>query len=277
MRQKTPPTLRRAPGLAHIVITATLWVTAMPLSTDAAPVFSHDAWGKVLAEFVDEKGFVDYQALARDRGTLDEYLGRVRSTSPDSDPGLFPSRQTELAYWINAYNAHVFNGVLDRGPETESVWSGGLISGRRFFVVRDIVVGGTKTNLKKLEDDIIRERYGDPRIHAAINCASVSCPRLPREPFLPETLDAQLDAAMREFVTTESNVEVVAAEGEVRLSKIFDWFERDFLDYEERQGNRDPRLIDYVNRYRPPGERIDRDLDVDFISYDKGINAQGAS
>ncbi len=248
-----------------------------PGAGERPETFAHDIWGKVLEEFVDERGFVDYQRLARNRTDLDAYLDLVRRISPDSDPDLFPTRDHELAYWINAYNAQVFLGVLDRGPETESVWTGGLISGRAFFVVRDIVVGGEETNLKDLEDDIIRARYRDPRIHAAINCASISCPRLPRQPFTGPELDAQLDSAMTEFVTRKSNVEVLAQSREVRLNKIFDWFEDDFLDYEQRQGSADPRILDYVNRYRPQGARIDPSFDVEFIPYDKGINAQGAS
>ncbi len=246
-------------------------MTATTVRTES---FHHDSWAQVLDGYVDERGLVDYQRLAGNRGDLDRYLELVRRVSPDSDPRLFPSRDHELAYWINAYNAHVFAGVLDRGPETESVWTGGLISGRRFFVATDIVIGGKTTNLKKLEDDIIRGRYRDPRIHAAINCASISCPRLPRQPFTAEDLDAQLDRAMREFVTLESNVEVLR--DRVRLSKIFDWFDSDFLDDEARHGNDDPRLLDYVNRYRPEDRRFDRSLEIEFIPYNKGINAQSA-
>ncbi|HVS16119.1 MAG TPA: DUF547 domain-containing protein [Thermoanaerobaculia bacterium] len=236
--------------------------------------FDHGDWGTVLGRFVDHRGLVDYQALASDRATLDRYLAAIEATSPRSAPQRFPGTSHELAYWINAYNAHVFAGVLARGPETESVWTGGLISGRAFFVKRKIVVGGESMSLKELEDDVIRATYRDPRIHAALNCASLGCPRLPREPFEAEALDRQLDAAMRELVSNERSVAIDEARGVVRLSKIFDWFEGDFLELERTRGNESPSVIDYVNRYRAPGHEVTDQLRVEFVPYDKGLNSQ---
>ncbi|MCK7489905.1 MAG: DUF547 domain-containing protein [Anaerotruncus sp.] len=155
--------------------------------------------------FVDEKGRVDYEALARDRAGLDAWLGRLVRQGPKSTPALFPQRNDKLAYYVNAYNALVFQGVLSRGPEKESVWKGGLVSGYSFFVAMKVRLDGETWSLKALEDDLIRKDFADPRIHAALNCASIGCPRLPREAFVPEKLDAQLDAAMREFVDDERN------------------------------------------------------------------------
>lgn len=223
---------------------------------------------------MDERGTVDYAALARAPQALDRFLAAVEGTSPESHPALFPARADQLAYYVNAYNAWVFRGVLLRGPETESVWKGGLVSGYSFFVGMDIVLGGRRTNLKKLEDKTIRARFADPRIHAALNCASRGCPRLPRKAFEPATLDAQLDAAMREFVAEERNVAVDAGARRVTLSKIFDWFEGDFLAFERERGTPGPKLLDYVNRYRTPDARVPRDAAVRFADYDKRLNGR---
>lgn len=223
---------------------------------------------------MDGKGRVAYEALSRDRADLDRYLEALRGVSPESRPDLFPSRAERLAYWVNAYNALVFAGVLDRGPEKESVWKGGLVSGYSFFVSRKFVLGGEETNLKRLEDATIRKGFEDPRIHAALNCASVGCPRLPQVPFLPGTLDEQLDAAMSEFVGDARNVAVDASSRTVTLSKIFDWFEDDFLAFERARGSRDPRLADYVNRYRGPLPALPRDFRTRFFDYDKSLNRQ---
>ncbi len=238
----------------------------------AAEPFSHQDWTSVLAKFVDERGMVDYVALARDRADLDRYLAKIEATSPSSRTPLFPSRDDQLAYWINAYNAQVFKGVLARGPERDSVWKGGLISGKAFFVDMEIVLGGEEMSLKSLEDDIVRKGFQDPRIHAALNCASKGCPRLPQRAFAPATLNAELDAAMREFVGEERNCAVDAAGRTVTLSKIFDWFESDFLAYEKRQGRRDPNVLDYVNRYRAADAQVPRDYRIKFVEYDKAIN-----
>jgi hypothetical protein len=245
-----------------------------PFEESSSSSFSYSGWNAVLSKVVDDRGTVDYGALAKDRAALDRFLTAVERTSPDSNPALFPARADQLAYYLNAYNAWVFRGVLARGPERESVWRGGLVSGYSFFVGMDVVLGGVKTNLKKLEDKTVRAQFADPRVHAALNCASLGCPRLPRKAFEPPTLDAELDAAMREFVSEERNVAVDAAARTVTLSKIFDWFAGDFLAFEKKQGNADPNLIDYVNRYRPAGARVPRDLKVRFAAYDKRLNGR---
>lgn len=246
---------------------------AWPLRTVAAETFSHADWTAVLQRFVDDQGRVDYHGLAADRAVFDRYLAKVESISPENRPELFPTREDQLAYYLNAYNALVFNGVLARGPEEESVWSG-LISGFNFFSRMEITVGGKVTNLKQLEDDVVRARFGDPRVHAALNCASVGCPRLPREAFEPATLDAQLQSAMTEFVNNPLNCKVDEASRTVTLSKIFDWFSADFLDYERRQGTAQPVVLDYVNRFRASDQRIPRDFKVQFSPYDKRLNKQ---
>ncbi|MEM7581898.1 MAG: DUF547 domain-containing protein [Acidobacteriota bacterium] len=235
--------------------------------------FSHAVWTEVLQRFVDDEGLVDYAGLAADRGDFDQYVGAVEAVSPKSHPERFSGRDEALAYYINAYNALVFQGVLERGPETKSVWRG-LISGYAFFVSMKVTVGGEKISLKALEDDIVRAEFQDPRIHAALNCASIGCPRLPQEAFDPATLDAQLDATMQEFVSDPRHVAVEAKSRRVRLSKIFDWFTDDFLDEEKRQGRPKANLIDYVNRYRSPDSQIPRDYSIRFLPYDKGINQQ---
>jgi hypothetical protein len=138
----------------------------------------------------------------------------------------------------------------------------------------DVTLGGTETNLRKLENKLIRAVFQDAHVHAALNCASLGCPRLPREAFVGERLEAQLEAAMREFLADDRQVAVSDEERTVTLSKIFDWFRGDFIDDERRSGNADPNLIDYVNRFRESDARIPRDYRVAFAPYDKRINKQ---
>jgi hypothetical protein len=239
-----------------------------------AETFSHATWTAVLERFVDARGEVDYRGLAADRAAFDRYLGSLARTSPDTDPLAFPTRDDALAYWINAYNAFVFAGVLGRGPDTPSVWGDGWL-GLGFFTARSYVAGGRTFSLKQLEDDVVRGRFRDPRVHAALNCASRGCPRLPRRAFEGDRLEQQLDDAMREFVSEERNCRIDLPRRTVYLSKIFDWFEDDFVDFERRQGTPAPTVVDYVNRYRAPDQRIPPGLRVRFLDYDKRINRQG--
>ena len=118
----------------------------------------------------------------------------------------------------------------------------------------------------------VLRRNCDPRVHAALNCASLSCPRLRREAFEGSTLEETLDAAMAEFVGEVRNCTVNDASRTVTLSRIFNWFASDFVG-----GGREGKakaLIDYVNRYRPPDAQIPRDYRVTFFKYDKRINKQ---
>lgn len=257
--------------LGSTAVLAAMFLTPPPAA--AGEPFSHQDWTAVLEQFVDDRGLVDYDGLAADRASLDRYVQALESVSPTSHPERFPTREDRLAYYLNAYNARVFHGVLARGPEKVSVWSG-LISGLSFFVRMKIILGGESMSLKHLEDDLIREPFQDPRVHAALNCASISCPPLPRRAFDPQQLDAQLDAAMRGFVADPRNCSIDADRRTVHLSKIFDWFAGDFLGYERARGNARPTIIDYVNRYREPDAQIPAGVKVKYFDYDKGINRQ---
>jgi hypothetical protein len=251
-----------------------LAVALAAASTAVGAGFSYDDWTKVLSKYVNEKGYVNYDGLAQDRADFDRFVAAIEKTSPKSNPELFPTKNDQLAYWLNAYNAQVFKGVLARGPEKESVWKGGLVSGYSFFVGMDIVLGGEKTHLKTLEDKTIREGFKDPRVHAALNCASKGCPRLPQVAFLPEKLDEQLTTGMTEFVGEKRNVTVDDAAKTVTLSKIFDWFSKDFLEYEKAHGDADGTQIDFVNRFRGSNPKVPRDDKIKFFEYDKSVNKQ---
>lgn len=258
--------------LAYTVGTGLVFLT--PVAATAADVapFSHGGWTATLRRFVDDQGFVNYKALATNRTTFDRYIQTIEETSPATHPELFPTRGDALAYYLNAYNALVFKGVLGRGPEERSVWRG-LVSGLNFFVLMKVTVGGERMSLKHLEDSLIRRQFFDPRVHAALNCASVSCPRLPQQAFEGAGLEAQLDKAMSDFVNDARHVRIDGDRRVVWLSKIFDWYEDDFLALERDRGNPDPHILDYINRYRI-GAFVSEHFRVKFLPYDKSINQQ---
>ncbi len=245
-------------------------VGSMSISARAAD-FSYDDWNVVLEKYVDDNGLVDYLGLAADRQELDRFVGQIETTGPKSDPDSFPTREHRLAYYINAYNAHVFSGVLDLGPDAKTVW-GFTGTGLGFFVRMKVTVDGETMNLKSLEDNLIRKGFKDPRIHAALNCASVGCPKLPADAFVPERLDEQLDDEMTKFVNEERNCKIDAAAGTATLSKIFDWFREDFEEYEAAHGG--GGLREYINRYRPAVSQLTADLKLGFSKYDKSLNRQ---
>ncbi len=215
----------------------------------------------MLARFVDEHGRTDFDALAANRKDLDDFVANVACVSPATSPQLFPRRADVLAYHLNAYNALAMKGVVDEGV-TDGFTS--FVKRQMFFRLRKVTVGGVSMSLSVYENDVIRP-LGEPRVHFALNCMVRSCPRLPQEAFSADELEAQLEAAAREFLNDPRNVRIDAAAREVWLSSILDFYATDFAPDGKRES-----LIEYVNRYRD--ERIDPGFAVNFIPYDWTLN-----
>ncbi len=217
--------------------------------------FPHALLAEVLREHVDAEGRVDYRSLAEDRAKLDEYIGYVALASPHSHPELFPTREDQLAYWINAYNALAIAGVIDR-PGLVSV----IDQKVEYFYLTRYVIGGRKLDLYRLENGVVREEFDEPRIHFALNCQSAGCPQLPAEAFTPDRLDAQLAFWTEDFVTDPAKVRV--EDGKVLLSQIFEWYAADF----EPGG-----AVAFVNAN---GGDVPTDLPVEHLPYDWALIAQ---
>lgn len=230
------------------------------LAQDALEGPPYAAWASVLRKHVDTLGRVDFAGVAADRRDLERFVAYIYDVGPATHPALFPTRAHVLAYHLNAYNALAMYKVIATGiPAT--------LAGPRkisFFAFGKVRVGGHPITLLRYENTVIRP-LGDPRVHVALNCMSVSCPRLPREPFLPETLDRQLDQEARRFFNEDRNVLVDVNAKVVRFSEILDFYPEDFLA-------KSPSLIAYVNQYREI--RIPEDYTVRFFAYDWTINRQ---
>ncbi len=245
-------------GLLSLISIATS-VPALDAATKALSIGEWEAlWTKVLSRNVDDAGRVDFDALRGDHADLDRVVAFVAAADPMSQPQRFPDRQARLAFYINAYNALAMHGVVAAGvPES----LGGLTK-FTFFYLRTFTVGGKSISLYKFENDVIRP-LGEERVHFALNCMVVSCPRLPRVAFSAAGLDGQLDAAARQFIGDSRNVWIDHAKREVWLSAIFDFYTQDFLAHA-------PSLIDYVNRYR--AAQVPSDFKVRFLEYHWTVN-----
>lgn len=217
-------------------------------------------WSAVLEARVDTKGRVDFAGLEGDRAGLTEVVRFIAAIDPESSPADFPTPESRLAYYIDAYNALAMYGVLEAGVPERFGWFGRI----RFFLLRKFAMGGRSLSLYWLENKIIRP-LGDPRVHFALNCMSVGCPRLPRSAFTAQELDRQLDAAALEFVADPDKVTVDDARKQTRISSIFKFYTEDFL-------KRAPSLLDYVNQYRVA--KIPMDYKIVFLEYDWTINDQ---
>mgnify|MGYP002849127391 CR=1 FL=1 len=255
--------------------------------TAVPTAFSHELLDRVLVTHVNEDGRVDYAALKAAPGDLDAYYLQLSRYSPDSHPDLFPSREARLAYWINAYNAAILKVVISHYPiaGVADVMPPAILffmpekSG--FFLLQRVVFGGDATSLYSLENDLIRARFAEPRIHFALNCASIGCPRLPRRAFTAANLDAELDRETRRFLAEARNLRVDSTARRIYLSPLFDWYENDYLDWlAEQSGGGPVGLLDYIALYAPEGTRLadgEGPYQVEFLDYDWGLNDQAAA
>ena len=219
-----------------------------------------EAWAKVLARFVDDRGRVDFDGITKYPRDLDQYVAWVYAVGPNNQPGLFSTREQVIAYHLNAYNALAMYNVIEAGIPTS-------LAGLRkasFFFLRKLQVGDEPLTLYAYENQVIRP-LGEERVHFALNCMAVSCPRLPRVPFRAESLDAELDRQARFFFSEARNLRIDTATRTVWLSKILDFYTGDFLA-------KAPSLIAYANRYSR--EAIPLDYTVRFIPYDWTVNRQ---
>jgi hypothetical protein len=210
--------VRRAAAAA-----ATMGTLTMPASVTGSPAaFAADAWDGFLERYTqatsDVAGVrVDYARLARDprwRG----FVAGLEQASPPADAN------GRLAFWINAYNVLTIDMVVRHLP-LESIRDVGSLF-RPVWKRPAGKVAGRAVTLDAIEHEILRP-LGEPRFHAAIVCASTSCPSLRRVAYRAERLDAQLDAAMRDWLG-HPDKGLRVEPGRVRLSKIFDWFAEDF-------------------------------------------------
>ena len=233
-------------------------VDAAGSSKSGAPPY--DAWSRVLEQFVDAEGRVNFDALAKNRTDLDRVAAYVYDTGPNNQPQLFASREAVLAFHLNAYNALAMHQVIESGIPVSLAGFNKL----KFFYFSKVQVGGEPISLYDYENDVIRA-LGEARVHFALNCMSVSCPRLPREAFLAATLEQQLEREARRFFNDSRHITLDAARGVVRLSEILRFYAEDFLKAA-------PSLIGFVNRYRDI--KIPDGYAIEYIPYDWSINRQ---
>ena len=242
------------------------------LATTPAAAFDLELYQRLLREHTrevsDAAGVrVDYAALRRS-----EDWRRLVASLSASDPTQLAERSQRLAFWIDAYNVLAIELVVrnqpresirDIGTLFSPVWKreAGRIAGRPY-------------SLDEIEHDILRP-LGEPRIHAAIVCASVSCPSLAREPYRAETLDAQLDASLRRFLADpRKGSRLDAARGALVLSPIFDWFAGDFAAAGGVLPFLTPHLPESTRAWL--SQRSER-VRLAYFDYDWSLNALGAA
>ncbi len=280
--------LPRRSVIQNVLATVFLIFLAAHASVVAATQqVDHSAWDVLLHRYTSE-GRVDYAALAESRslpkvkaglwdGPMEQAPGWMLLTTyldalKAMDPAQLPSKEARLAFWINAYNACVFKGVLDH----YSLKSVKDVKGF-FDKVRYEVAGGSMT-LNEIEAK--GRALGDWRIHFGVVCGAWSCPPLRSEAYVPERVDAQLTDQVKRFLADAARGQRLDVPGETWwVSKIFKWYAKDFIPNGQLNAE---RLFALLTPFLEPGtaQAIGRELTKDyvlhirFLDYDWSLNAQ---
>jgi hypothetical protein len=221
---------------------------------------SHQIWNELLQANVSESGLVNYKGFIKQKAKLEQYLALLSANAPDRKTW---SKQEQLAYWINAYNAFTVKLIVDHYP-VKSIRD--LGPALKIPLIKDVwhykffKIGGVESSLDEIEHSILRKEFDEPRIHFAINCASVSCPPLLNQAFLPTQLETQLVKVTTQFINDTSRNRITA--DQAQLSSIFSWFKGDFT--------KNGTLIEFVNKYSKI--KVKSSAKVSFLDYDWNLN-----
>lgn len=236
-------------GMIRLILIILLMLQQVAYAAPAATSgFDHTAWDSLLKKHVvvvrgGQSTQVDYAGFKTDHGLLKRYLGSTSAISrADFDSW---NQATQLAFLVNAYNAWTVELVLTRYPNMGSIKDlGSFLQSpwkRRFIpLLRET------RSLDDIEQGLIRGsgRYNDPRIHFAVNCASIGCPALRPEAYVAQRLDAQLDDATQKFLADRSRNRF--EQGTLKVSSIFKWYREDF----ERGWRTSSSVVQFLAMYR---------------------------
>ncbi|MDG1476035.1 MAG: DUF547 domain-containing protein, partial [Vicingaceae bacterium] len=210
---------------------------------------SHDNWNSLTKQYVTADGKVNYKAMKANLNQITLYLSHLNQTPPKDDW----SKNEKLAYWINLYNASTVYLIATNYPTTSIT----KLSGGKPWDKKFVKSGGKVYSLNQIENDIVRPRFKDPRIHAALNCAAVSCPKMMNSAFLPEALNKQLDQQCYAWINDRNRNEV--GPNNLKISKIFEWYGEDF-----KAGG---GIIKFVGKYSRTKIMISSDAKISYKEY----------
>lgn len=204
--------------------------------------------GRYLVLPADGVARVDYarwKGTAADMAALDAWIAAAAERRPSAMP-----RAEAFAFWANLYNALTLKVVLDRYPvrSIRDIRSTGVPFDPRQFNgpwrTRLVAVEGRRMSLDDIEHETMRPTFRDPRVHYAVNCASIGCPNLRPRAFRAATLEADLDDAARAFVNHPRGA-TLRPDGRLVVSSIYHWFKEDF-------SGTDAGVIAHLRRYAAP-------------------------
>ncbi|WP_204103468.1 MULTISPECIES: DUF547 domain-containing protein [Spirulina sp. CCY15215] len=238
--------------------------------------FTYDEYADVLKTYVDEDGFVDYKGLQLNRQKLDRFNQSLALVSQEMYDSW--NEKEQIAFWTNAYNSFTLQSIIDQEPLKSSIKDIlGVWKGRRFQIAEQ-----SKT-LDDIEHKTLRPNYNEPRIHAVINCASISCPILRTEPYTGEKLEEQLEEQTQNWISSPHGMQIDREKNIVSLSSLFDWFGSDWeKDYSVEEGkftgnNKQRATLNFISNYVSDRDRQyleAGEYEIRYLDYNWNLNIQ---
>ena len=244
-----------------LLLSISLWL----IPGVSAGTFDHSKFDQALKKYVDDKGLVDYNSIAKDSG-FSEYVQSLQDARVEEF-----SRDGQLAFWINGYNAVTIDKVIKKKPKksVRETFIPGVWTATKFFTSREHIVAGKRLSQDDIEHEILRKQFKDPRIHFAIICASMGCPPLPRLAYTEENVQTRLEEETRKYLNSPRGTRIDRAENTLHVSKLFDWFATDFI---QKSGSTLAFMRLYLNEETL--SFLERDPMISYLEYNWALNAQ---
>ena len=218
------------------------------------PSLSHDIFDELLQKYVNSSGRVDYNAMKKEQQQLAEYIMVLQNNPPQRSW----SKDKEMAYWINLYNAFTIQSILQRYP-VSSIMD---LHGGNIWDKATIQIGGRAYTLNQIEKEVLLKGFKEPRVHFAVNCAAASCPPLLNRAWTASNIQGNFEKSAKAFINNPKYNKLSAQSA--KISKIFEWYANDF-------GGRS-NIINYLNKYSTT--KIKSNTTVEYLEYDWKLNKQ---
>ena len=241
------------------------WPASQQVSIDQ---IDHSPLSVLLKRYVDRDGYVDYtawKASSRDRRSLLAYLQSLSRANITKKA----AKAAKVAFWINAYNAVTIEGILRVYPTSSIRNHTAKVFGYNMWTELPLIVGSGRFSLDHMEHEILR-KLGEPRIHFAIVCASIGCPRLQTEAYTAQGLEQQLARNAKDFFARRKNQGINRKSKILFLSSIMDWFGEDFGATQSKQ-------LAAIYKYLPASAQelvVQKGASVKYLDYNWNLNDQ---
>ncbi len=229
----------------------------------------HATWNAILKKYVDKDGMVNYRALKANANDVQALNGYIQLLST-ANPNVASKRNAQLAFWINAYNAVTVHGILRVHPTTSIRNHTAKLAGYNIWHDLQLYVGGKPYSLDSMEHKILR-KMNEPRIHFAIVCASIGCPRLLNEAYTSREVANQLETNAKDFFSRSRNFRHDTANNRFYMSAIMDWFGSDFGNDQASQLR---RIAGWLPNATAQNAALQNSVSVSHLDYDWNLNGK---